>query len=302
MFETQYNFVVISGDSLGYVMILFITYGWAVIPMMYLFSFFFEVASTAFVRMTILNIITGLATLLIVYILSIPSIGLVDVAHALKWAFLVLPNYNLGQAMIDLFNNYQFQTVFESEDPVAMCIQFLRRIPDSHSLKLPVQELCQASLSTYHKGRIDVAACIKDDFEVFSNLPIDTVLCNGIQKFLINATSNFQYNYLAWQNPGIGRYLVFLTIEGFVFFSIVLMIEYRVLGGFFKSIVSGTKRAFNRCLELTPVVVVARRNNGSYDSDVVNEKVRIDNQPVNNHVLMLKDLTKIFHPRTGKLI
>lgn len=127
-----------AGDSLGYVMILFLTYGWAVIPMMYVFSFLFEVASTAFVRMTILNIITGLATLLIVYILSIPSIGLVNVAHALKWAFLVLPNYNLGQAMIDLFNNYQFKTVFESEDPVAMCTQFLKRFPNSNQLPIKV--------------------------------------------------------------------------------------------------------------------------------------------------------------------
>ena len=85
------------GEALGYIMILFITYGWAVIPMMYIFSYLFQVASTAFVRMTILNILTGLATLLVVYILSIPSIGLVDVAHALKWAFLIFPNYNLGK-------------------------------------------------------------------------------------------------------------------------------------------------------------------------------------------------------------
>lgn len=126
------------------------------------------------------------------------------------------------------------------------------------------------------------------------------MLCNGIQKFLVNATSNFQYNYLAWDNPGIGRYLVFLTLEGFIFFGIVLMIEYRVMAGFFKSIVSGTKRVFTRCLELTPVVVTKSSNGGFYDSDVVNEKVRIDNQPVNNHVLMMKDLTKVFHPRTGK--
>ena len=157
----------------------------------------------------------------------------------------------------------------------------------------------QESLKTYHRGRIDVAMCIKDDLSIITNVQLVTTLCEGIQKFLINATSNFQYNYLAWENPGIGRYLVFLTMEGFIFFGIVMMIEYRVLGNFFKSCLSSTKRLVTRCLELSPVVVVSKGNNGFYDSDVVNEKVRIDNQPVNNHVLMLKDLTKTFHPRTG---
>uniref|UniRef100_A0A7M5XMD2 ABC transporter domain-containing protein n=1 Tax=Clytia hemisphaerica TaxID=252671 RepID=A0A7M5XMD2_9CNID len=151
------------GESLGYIMILFITYGWAVIPMMYIFSYLFQVASTAFVRMTILNILTGLATLLVVYILSIPSIGLVDVAHALKWAFLIFPNYNLGQAMIDLFNNYEFKHVFESEDPVAMCTQFLRHVPGAGQIPSQlIKQMCNESLLSYDSSKLLIYSSPKE--------------------------------------------------------------------------------------------------------------------------------------------
>lgn len=61
------------GPRLGYLFLLLMFYGWAIIPLMYLFSFVFRTASTAFVVLTIFNIITGLATLLTVFILSIPG-------------------------------------------------------------------------------------------------------------------------------------------------------------------------------------------------------------------------------------
>lgn len=63
----------ISGPRLGYLFLLLMLYGWTVIPLMYLFSFVFRTASTAFVVLTMFNIITGLATLLSVFILSIPG-------------------------------------------------------------------------------------------------------------------------------------------------------------------------------------------------------------------------------------
>ena len=52
---------------------LLMLYGWAIIPLMYLFSFVFRTASTAFVVLTMFNVITGLACLLTVFILSIPG-------------------------------------------------------------------------------------------------------------------------------------------------------------------------------------------------------------------------------------
>ena len=92
----------ISGARIGYVLILLLLFGWAVIPLMYMFSFVFSIASTAYTRMTILNVITGLVTLMVVNILSIPTLDLLNIAHILKWVFMLMPNYCLGEKRIIL--------------------------------------------------------------------------------------------------------------------------------------------------------------------------------------------------------
>ena len=38
---------------------------------------------------------------------------------------------------------------------------------------------------------------------------------------------DFTENYLAWDSNGIGRYLVFMAIHGFVFMALTLLLEYR---------------------------------------------------------------------------
>lgn len=55
------------------VMLIFLLYGWAIIPLMYLLSFLFSVAATAYTRLTIFNILSGTATFLAVTIMSIPG-------------------------------------------------------------------------------------------------------------------------------------------------------------------------------------------------------------------------------------
>lgn len=233
-----------SGTRLGYVFILMMLYGWAIIPFMYMFSFAFEVPSTAFTRMTILNVITGLATMLVVFILSIPSLNLLDVAKALKWAFLVVPNYNLGQGMIDLFNNYQ-------------------------------------SIEIFNKA---VASCEK-------SYHFDKARCENLTLSFVGDQLEFETNYLAWANPGIGRYLVFLALEGFLFFFIVLIIEYEIVPRFFRQIVSGKARV---------LYVHKDGEDPPLDSDVQVEQTRIQNQNRGNDVLMLKDLTKVYRSLFGE--
>ena len=70
---------------------------------MYMFSFTFKVASTAYVLMVMFNVLTGLAMLLLVFILSIPSVTTLDIGNVLKNVFLPFPNYVLGQAVINIY-------------------------------------------------------------------------------------------------------------------------------------------------------------------------------------------------------
>ncbi|XP_063286648.1 phospholipid-transporting ATPase ABCA3 [Pelobates fuscus] len=90
------------------VMLMLLLYGWAVIPLMYLFSFLFTSTATAYTRLTIFNILSGTASFLSVTIMSIPALGLVDLSHTLDFVFLVLPNYCLGRSFSDFYENYHF--------------------------------------------------------------------------------------------------------------------------------------------------------------------------------------------------
>lgn len=54
-------------------LLLLMLYGWAIIPLMYLMNFFFSGAATAYTRLTIFNILSGIATFLMVTIMRIPG-------------------------------------------------------------------------------------------------------------------------------------------------------------------------------------------------------------------------------------
>ncbi|CAG5897799.1 unnamed protein product, partial [Menidia menidia] len=56
------------------VLLILLLYGWAVVPLMYLLSFLFSTAATAYTRLTIFNVISGTATFLAVTIMTIPDI------------------------------------------------------------------------------------------------------------------------------------------------------------------------------------------------------------------------------------
>lgn len=55
------------------VLLILLLYGWAIVPLMYLLSFFFSTAATAYTRLTIFNMISGTATFLTVTIMTIPG-------------------------------------------------------------------------------------------------------------------------------------------------------------------------------------------------------------------------------------
>uniref|UniRef100_A0A674DHP3 ATP binding cassette subfamily A member 3 n=1 Tax=Salmo trutta TaxID=8032 RepID=A0A674DHP3_SALTR len=63
----------IADNHLVDVLLILLLYGWAVIPLMYLLSFLFSAAATAYTRLTIFNIISGTATFLTVTIMTIPG-------------------------------------------------------------------------------------------------------------------------------------------------------------------------------------------------------------------------------------
>ncbi|XP_006893947.1 PREDICTED: ATP-binding cassette sub-family A member 3-like [Elephantulus edwardii] len=86
---------------------LLLLYGWAVVPLMYLLSFFFSGAATAYTRLTIFNVLSGVATFLVVTIMRIPAVKLEELSRTLDQVFLVLPNHCLGMAISSFYENYE---------------------------------------------------------------------------------------------------------------------------------------------------------------------------------------------------
>ncbi|XP_015346371.1 phospholipid-transporting ATPase ABCA3 [Marmota marmota marmota] len=101
------------------VLLLLMLYGWAIIPFMYLMSFFFSGASTAYTRLTIFNILSGIATFLVVTIMRIPAVKLEELSRTLDHVFLVLPNHCLGMAVSSFYENYETQRYCTSSEVAA---------------------------------------------------------------------------------------------------------------------------------------------------------------------------------------
>ncbi|KAF5917591.1 hypothetical protein HPG69_000054 [Diceros bicornis minor] len=100
-------------------LLLLLLYGWAIIPLMYLMNFFFSGAATAYTRLTIFNILSGIATFLMVTIMRIPAVKLEELARTLDRVFLVLPNHCLGMAVSSFYENYETRRYCTSSEVAA---------------------------------------------------------------------------------------------------------------------------------------------------------------------------------------
>ncbi|XP_035705489.1 ATP-binding cassette sub-family A member 3 isoform X2 [Folsomia candida] len=89
-------------------LLLFVCYGLAVIPLMYLASFAFTVPSSGFTRLVLLNIFTGMASILTVVMIQTREFQLESLADTLNSIFLIFPNYALGMGIVQLSTNFQF--------------------------------------------------------------------------------------------------------------------------------------------------------------------------------------------------
>ena len=73
------------------------------------------------------NVLSGTGASLVIFILSIPDLGLVDVSRTLTWIFLFLPNFDLGQALGDMYINFVVKTACEvryTAAPIYLRIHF----------------------------------------------------------------------------------------------------------------------------------------------------------------------------------
>ncbi|XP_042906076.1 phospholipid-transporting ATPase ABCA3 [Parasteatoda tepidariorum] len=112
-----------SSVEIGRVFVLFFIHGFAVLPFVYCCTFAFYSPSTAYVRISIFNILAGIALLLTVTILEIPDLDVSYVAKPLDILFsILLPNYALGRGVSNLYQNNLYNELCNNERAFIGCI------------------------------------------------------------------------------------------------------------------------------------------------------------------------------------
>ncbi|PSN43689.1 hypothetical protein C0J52_19461 [Blattella germanica] len=95
-----------TSSELGRIFLVLACFGWSVLPATYLCSFLFKIPLTGFSRMTMVNLVIGVAAYLTVTIMKIPSLKLSHVAKALDWIFIFCPHYSFCSSIHSLYSNY----------------------------------------------------------------------------------------------------------------------------------------------------------------------------------------------------
>ncbi|XP_062980238.1 ATP-binding cassette sub-family A member 13 [Elgaria multicarinata webbii] len=101
-------------ENLAATGLLLILFGYATFPWMYLMSRFFSSSDVAFISYLSLNFVCGLCTMLVTLLprlLAVISKGksFQSIYSILKWAFIVFPQFCLGQGLIELaYNQIKF--------------------------------------------------------------------------------------------------------------------------------------------------------------------------------------------------
>ncbi|XP_074755573.1 ATP-binding cassette sub-family A member 13 isoform X1 [Athene noctua] len=100
--------------NLAATVLLLILFGYATLPWMYLVSRFFSSSDVAFVSYISLNFVFGLCTMLVTLLPRLLAIiskaqSFQNIYNILKWAFIVFPQFCLGQGLIELsYNQIKF--------------------------------------------------------------------------------------------------------------------------------------------------------------------------------------------------
>lgn len=93
-------------------------------------------------------------------------------------------------------------------------------------------------------------------------------------------------DYFGWNEPGIGRNLVYMAVVGVIFFVVLIILEYRLLEGFAYLLSSVFKRK-----------LPSRSEDNMLDDDVLAEKHRLEAMTmdeIKTHNLLMKQVSKFY--------
>ncbi|XP_050517572.1 phospholipid-transporting ATPase ABCA3-like isoform X2 [Diabrotica virgifera virgifera] len=142
-----------SGSDISRMFFILFYFGWAFLPMFYLSSYFFQVPSTGYTRMTLVSIFGGNAAFLVVQVLQSPGLDLQYIGNALHWLFLIFPHYSLATGINESFKVYAYNNI---------CVNLLKTCEEQHIPKKTcisimrnerIREICEDADLNYFKWK-----------------------------------------------------------------------------------------------------------------------------------------------------
>ncbi|ODM97870.1 ATP-binding cassette sub-family A member 3 [Orchesella cincta] len=94
-----------NGDVLKYLILLFLAFGWALIPTVYVMSRCFSIPAVGFAGCGVTCAFSGFITILTITVLELPQVNQINIATVLHRVFLVFPTYALGRGITQLSIN-----------------------------------------------------------------------------------------------------------------------------------------------------------------------------------------------------
>ncbi|KAG7167085.1 ATP-binding cassette sub-family A member 3-like 1 [Homarus americanus] len=240
-----------EGEQLARIMLVFVHYAWVTLPLMYLCSFLFTVPSAGFTRMIIINIISGMATVITVTILRIPDLELGHVADMLDWIFLLFPSYAMAAAITDVYSNYRSTEICKRSTVSLIC-----------TLGIAPNPCCREADNCGSFGCVD-----------------------------------WNEDFLSWEKLGIGRMLVFMGVEGILFYILIALTELKV----FQTIRYSLSRIWHKvAIKPWRDVELEGDSMNPEDEDVKAERLRIRDTPLDQlqeteKLIFRRDLCKTYN-------
>ncbi|XP_063925793.1 phospholipid-transporting ATPase ABCA3-like isoform X3 [Zophobas morio] len=177
-----------SANDLARIFLLLFYFGCSMLPMMYVSSYFFNVPSTGYTRMTLFSVFTGVAAFLVVQVLSTPGLDLEYVADTLHWIFLVVPHYSLATGIRDTFTT--FATNKMCKFVVQTCVENMPGMTENACWSMACHNNQTEALKDY--------CCVR------------------------------QPDYFKWETPGIGRNLTYSFLFGLILFVAIILTDYKL--------------------------------------------------------------------------
>ncbi|GFT55691.1 ATP-binding cassette sub-family A member 3, partial [Nephila pilipes] len=251
----HYVFFGVHSNAMGTALLMMLLYGWASIPFSYLIVFLFKKGNTGF------SAVVGFCTLVGVGAgstmksieFALSGTSAINKINKAVWSLRIFPTFSFAQGISNLFG-------------LAFSNSFCESLPPED-----LEFNCNSpTMNEYNP----LFKCCKN-------------VCQIQDKCLV------QKDLITWDAGGCGRDLLFLFIDGCIYFVILFLIETRFMAAF-----SRASKAYMLRVRKSMVGQIMEENIVE-DSDVLAEEERIRNlrathPGTNGEALVVSELTKVY--------